>query len=149
MCRKYCRDPTVDESSRSSSQPSRTMTVPTVPPADRERVIIDTTNLNPLALKAIKKHDPFLYYSIPFVRDEEFSSNNTRRSSLHHGNQSGSLAGTKVERKSRISYECHPDLLLEGLLDDNDGQDESLRHDIPPVDYISQLMHLHAGKQKQ
>ena len=145
MCRKYCRDTTADES---SSQPSRTMTVPTLPPADREKVIIDTTNLNPRALKALKKCDPFLYYSIPFVREKEFS-NNTRRSSLHNGNESRSPSATTVERRSRISYECHPDLLLEGLLDNNDEQDESLRQEPPPVDCISQLMHLLAEKQMQ
>ena len=34
-----------------------------------------------------------------------------------------SIIKTKVERKSRISYECHPDLLLADLLDDLDDLD--------------------------
>ena len=34
------------------------------------------------------------------------------------GDDIQSSINTKVERKSRISYECHPDLLLADLLDD-------------------------------
>ena len=62
-----------------TAAPARTLSMSswsaaTTVPTDRPRpgkVIIDTKNLNEQDLKTIKKCDPFLYYSIPFVRDAE------------------------------------------------------------------------------
>ena len=106
-------------------------TVPTNRPRPG-KVIIDTKNLNEQDLKTIKKCDPFLYYSIPFVRDAEVNRGGEFQIPLHDQDYDGdadgddtqsSITKTKVERKSRISYECHPDLLLADLLDDLDDLD--------------------------
>ena len=40
-----------------------------------------------------------------------------------------SVPSTKVERQSRISFECHPDLILEGLIDDVDVWNMDTRED--------------------
>ena len=126
---------------QTSVQPAPARTLPmssspaTTVPTDRPRpgkVIIDTKNLNEQDLKTIKKCDPFLYYSIPFVRDAEVNRSGEFQITLHDHHDDGDADGddtqssiikTKVERKSRISYECHPDLLLADLLDDLDDLD--------------------------
>lgn len=92
---------------------------------------IDTSYLNEEDLQNLKKHDPFLYYSIPAVRtathlgrDVDMSRLNDGMSSLKlsHPTQieSASSTPTKVVRQSRISFECHTDVILEGLIDDMD-----------------------------
>ena len=106
--------------------PARTITRPrptATVPADKQTKVIDTKNLNEQDLKTLKEYDPFLYYSIPFVRDAEVVRNGEVQFPLHDqddedGDDIQSSINTKVERKSRISYECHPDLLLADLLDD-------------------------------
>lgn len=106
--------------------PARTITRPrptATVPADKPTKVIDTKNLNEQDLKTLKEYDPFLYYSIPFVRDAEVVRNGEVQFPLHDqddedGDDIQSSINTKVERKSRISYECHPDLLLADLLDD-------------------------------
>ena len=87
---------------------------------------IDTSVLNEEDLHTLKRHDPFLYYSIPTVRDaaircrsvdlttlKDPTSNRSRRSSCPSRIESS--PSTTVEKKSCISFECHPDLLLEDL----------------------------------
>ena len=94
---------------------------------------IDTSFLNEEDLQTLKKHDPFLYYSIPAVRtathlgrDVDMSQLNGGLSSLkasHPSSQideSASSTSTKVVRQSRISFECHTDVIMEGLIDDMD-----------------------------
>ena len=46
-----------------------------------------------------------------------------------------------VERKSRISYECHPDLLLESLFEDDDS-DYSVEHEDEDCDVVDPIMQL-------
>ena len=91
--------------------------------------VIDTAHLKEEDLKALKKEDPFLYYSIPGVRAATIQSNRSvDMSSLHGGviHRRASCPSriestpTKVERRSSISFECHPDLLLENLEDDDE-----------------------------
>mmetsp|Transcript_15708 Transcript_15708/g.22340 ORF Transcript_15708/g.22340 Transcript_15708/m.22340 type:complete len:127 (-) Transcript_15708:115-495(-) len=63
---------------------------------------------------ARKQDDPFMYYS----------NQETRMSALLLSNDSGDneeqVALEFHERKTRISFELHPSLLLEDLLPDND-----------------------------
>lgn len=101
--------------------------------------MIDTAKLNEEDLKALKEHDPFLYYSIiqsnrsvdvmsslrgagiiprsaswcPSVREIKFTST------------------TKVKRRSCISFECHVDMFmddctLEGRDDDDDVDSDAM-----------------------
>jgi len=63
--------------------------------------------------------DPFLYYSIPVVREAALS--------LEEVDYSKVLQSTreKVSRKTRVSFERHADFLLDELSgDDMDGLDE-------------------------
>ena len=90
---------------------------------------IDISKLNEDELKKLKTQDPFLYYSIPGVRAATIQSNRSVDMSSLHGGIIPRRAScpsriestpTKVERRSSISFECHPDLLLENLEDDDE-----------------------------
>ena len=106
-------------------------TVPTkgLSATETEKKVIDTANLNEEDLNALKKSDPFLYYSIPGVRAATIQSNRSVDMSSLHGGVIPRRAScpsriestpTMVERRSSISFECHPDLLLENNLEDDD-----------------------------
>jgi len=65
--------------------------------------VIDTTSLkNEEDLELLKEEDPFLYYSIPSVRKAEFEGTDINISSIK-------ASASKIERKSRVSFECYPD----------------------------------------
>ena len=97
-----------------------------------QKKMIDTSLLNEEDLQTLKRQDPFLYYSIPAVltatqlrRDVDMSRLNGGMSSLKvsYPSRIGSASSntsTTVERKSRISFECHTDAIMEGLIDDMD-----------------------------
>ena len=99
---------------------------------EKKKKAIDTSYLNEEDLQTLKKHDPFLYYSIPAVRTATHLGRNVDISRLNDGMSSLKLSypssqiksapstPTKVERQSRISFECHTDVILEGLIDDKD-----------------------------
>eukprot|EP00984_Skeletonema_dohrnii_P004603 scaffold1634_cov118-Skeletonema_dohrnii-CCMP3373.AAC.1 len=88
-------------------------------------------------LKYLKKRDPFLYYSIPGVRDatirlehadvdmHQIAQNGLKRC-CHTSFTSEPVA--KVKRCTRISFECHIDLLLDldELTDDLDLADMNM-----------------------
>jgi hypothetical protein len=68
------------------------------------------------SLAELKKKDPFLYFSIPAVKEAALQfeapdvsalSGNSARSRTDEGGHD-----SVVERKKRISFECHPDLYL-------------------------------------
>ena len=171
MCRKYSRDRddshrhslmSIDSQAQAHLPPLpvRTMTQPTAP-ADREkaRKFIDTNNLDEQDLKNLKKYDPFLYYSIPsVVRDakakvvsnEEFQvqpalqlqDQDGSHSSIDSNSATATTTSTMVERKSRISYECHPDLLLESLFEDDDSDYSVVEHEDEDCDVVDPIMQL-------
>ncbi len=111
--------------------------------APKTKRVIDTTNLSEEDLQALRKQDPFLYYSIPTIRhsvlrirssaadadadvttqrcrnQESARSRRASRPSRSRVEIESSSSGM-VERKSCISVECHPDLLLEDLMDDTE-----------------------------
>eukprot|EP01083_Nonionella_stella_P134519 409265_1 len=85
-------------------------------------------------LKSIKETDLFLYYSIPAGKraESEFSLGTSRTSRCGISTPSTSQASQvevepstqTVTRRSRISFECHPDLLLHDVfLSDTDDLD--------------------------
>jgi len=96
-----------------------------------QKVIVDTKHLNAQDLKTLKKQDPFLYYSLPSsLRRNAATADGAGRnndmdymsSPLTIGKSIGKSStptpttkstSTKVERRSCISFECHPDLVLE------------------------------------
>ncbi len=103
-------------------------TVPTKRGEDSaQKKVIDTSYLQEEDLKTLKKQDPFLYFSIPAVRTAAHLSRDVNMSCLRDVRSSrrescpGQIQSTpitKVERQSRISFECHTDLIMEGILDD-------------------------------
>lgn len=133
-----------------------------------EKVMIDTEHLSSEDLKKLRKQDPFLYYSIPAVRNavvrhrevdmsvlrnnsgstsqssQDDSPSDTNRQALSLSCSSSSSVQvdsepsssmmmkttTKVERKSCISFECSPDLILEGSLDEMALGDDGNYHDV-------------------
>ena len=114
-----------------------TLTVPTKGAASTDddeapKRVIDTRNLSEEDLEALKKQDPFLYYSIPTVRNAVLRRcsaahvTTTRRNPEPARSRSRSrrascpsrVESSMVERKSCISFECHTDLLLEDFMDD-------------------------------
>jgi len=114
---------------------SFTLTLPATALENKPKIIVDTSNLDEQDLELLKKQDPFLYFSIPAVHHAAVVRNSrgidmsaiqgsrskatSRRASCPSRIQQTSDS-TKVERKSRISFECHTDLLLEELMDDFD-----------------------------
>jgi len=94
----------------------RIISQPTFPEDDRNsKKFIDTTNLNSKNLESLKQADPFLYFSIPVVRTAAIHNREIDFSTLHDSYPS------RVERRSRISFECHTDLLMEELMDELSG----------------------------
>lgn len=96
----------------------RSIAVPTYsrePQAEPKEV--DVGNLSVEDLQLLKEQDPFLYYSIPGVRRAELHSQEVDMSKLlvddRSGRESSATSSTKVKRCTRLSFECHTDVLLE------------------------------------
>ncbi|KAL3767913.1 hypothetical protein ACHAWO_001809 [Cyclotella atomus] len=90
-------------------------TVPTFAPKPSNPKQVCTDGLSPKNLAVLKKSDPFLYYSIPAVREARLHLKEVHV--LEHSSNSPSQVNSaqpcNVTRKSRLSFECHPDLLIE------------------------------------
>ena len=116
-----------------------TFTVPTKQTDEAPKRVIDTSNLSDEDLEALKKQDPFLYYSIPSVRNATLrrsstvgadlttqSNNQDQKQGLAPNRRAScpsrveSSSSTMVKRRSCISFECHTDLLLEDCMDDTE-----------------------------
>ena len=121
-------------------------------PADpTPREVNVSTSLSAQDLKSLKKSDPFLYYSIPGVLD---AAVRTELVDMHQIAQNGlkehcqscpaSIQTTsepvaKVKRCTRMSFECHIDLLFDELsngLDDMVIASEDLLPDEPFDDIV-------------
>ena len=108
-------------------------------PADPQPVEVDVNRaLSGQDLQSLKKQDPFLYYSIPGVRDatvrlrrgvdmQQLAQDSLRRNcascpasiqTAAVATSSGEPVVAKVKRCTRVSFEVHTDLLLEDLMDD-------------------------------
>ena len=104
-------------------------------PSTQKKKSIDTADLSEDDLKTLKKQDPFLYYSIPTVRAATVrrGSIETMASTQQDGARTAqprrriscpyrinSTPTSKVERRTCISFECHPDMFFH----DNNGHEE-------------------------
>ncbi len=72
---------------------------------------IDISNLSAEDLQSLKQEDPFLYYSIPSVRREALHFAQPELSASRCAEEST----TVVKRRTRVSFECHSDLLMGDL----------------------------------
>ena len=145
-----------------------TLTVPTkgaastADGAPKMKRVIDITNLSEEDLKALRKEDPFLYYSIPIIRHSVLrirssaadtdattqpSRNQESARSRHDSRPSRveveSSSSVMVERKSCISFECHTDLLLEDFMDDAELFGDGAGVDLDPETLFDQLFLRH------
>ena len=111
-------------------------------------------------LKSLKKRDPFLYYSIPGVRDAAIlQMGHDDDVDMHQVAQNGlqrhcqtcpatmetsctSQPVTKVKRCTRVSFECHGDLLidLDELVKDFAGMDVEKGLADDPFDSLFKLL---------
>ena len=101
-------------SAADSASPSETILTASTFCDPSEPVEIDTSTLSAEDLQSLKKDDPFLYYSIPAVRRANF----TTAGKPDLSSSSGEPSNTIVKRSTRVSFECHVDLALEGLLEE-------------------------------
>lgn len=130
-----------------TSQTYQTMRIPTAAPAEsstfsktsRRTRTLDLNELaNPEAdLRSLQVSDPFMFHSIPEVhrarianRDVDFAKliANTTTSSASGDESStscGSSSKSSIQRRSRVSTECHVSMLLEELLDMDDDEFDS------------------------
>ena len=116
---------------------SSTFIIPTKGSEPAQEKEIDTQKLTEDDLKRLKQKDPFLYFSIPAVRRAALLNKDVDMSSLQGSKSQCSSGGrasypsqiestptTKVVRRSCISFECHPDLLMEDYLDNTLDDDD-------------------------
>ena len=99
------------------------ISAPTKTTDDKPKKTVDLKYITSLdALKSIKKEDPFMYYSIPGARKATVLMQAIDLSNLIGAGQvavqdeTPQAASQKVSRSTRISFECHPDLLLADML---------------------------------
>ncbi|KAL7477023.1 hypothetical protein ACHAW6_002842 [Cyclotella cf. meneghiniana] len=83
---------------------------------------MDVTSLTSAELSELKINDPFMYYSIPFVRNAALHGKDV--SVLDVPSRSTSIDNEcpkrSVTRQRRISTEFHPDVLLEEIFADQE-----------------------------
>ena len=104
------------------------ISAPTKTTDDKPKKTVDLKYITSLDdLKSIKKQDPFMYYSIPGARratvlmQEAIDLSNLKAGEAVQDETP--QASQKVSRSTRISFECHPHLLLADMLDDFHGLD--------------------------
>lgn len=119
MCRCNGRDVTGDGSTvtvngSAATSTSCSRTISTFP-EEKPKKVIDTTDLNVEDIESLKKSDPFLYFSIPAVREATVHNRDIDLSNLRD------CQSSRVERCSRISFECHTDLLMEEFMEELSG----------------------------
>ena len=110
---------------------------------------IDLQQVTDDDLQTVKKQDPFMYYSIPGVRDAELQLKEIDISNLRNCLSCAARMQTvrkksisKVKRIACISYECHPDVLLEDFVNDEDSDGFDMDWDDGSGDPLNDLMKL-------
>ena len=96
---------------------------------------IDLSQLSENDLSSLQQKDAFMYYSIPSVHKARLYLKDLDHSKL--------VAPTAiVSRKSRVSTECHMDVLLEDLLDldDEEFMAECRQLQLRPTDLLNSSM---------
>ncbi|KAL3804652.1 hypothetical protein HJC23_008467 [Cyclotella cryptica] len=103
---------------------------------------LDIKDITSSDLASLKKSDPFMYYSIPAIRKATLHCTHLDLSTVSNltsdqvpRTSSDRSSESEVTRKSRISFECHTDLLLEDLMDNFNsdycepmGQNDLFKH---------------------
>ena len=93
------------------------MQVPTIRHPQKEPKVINVNQLNEDELKLLKKQDPFLYYSIPAVKKAVNAINCKPIDHTEVIRETARTSGSgMISRKTRVSTECAPSMLLDGLI---------------------------------
>eukprot|EP00584_Thalassiosira_punctigera_P006999 CAMPEP_0172531286 /NCGR_PEP_ID=MMETSP1067-20121228/4761_1 /TAXON_ID=265564 ORGANISM="Thalassiosira punctigera, Strain Tpunct2005C2" /NCGR_SAMPLE_ID=MMETSP1067 /ASSEMBLY_ACC=CAM_ASM_000444 /LENGTH=137 /DNA_ID=CAMNT_0013315651 /DNA_START=143 /DNA_END=556 /DNA_ORIENTATION=+ len=103
--------------SQQQQQQSQPILVPTMN-APRKKEMIDPAQLSEQDLKELRGRDPFMYYSIFAMHTESARREHRRRAN-------DGPSSSFVSRKSRLSTECHTDVIMEDLLLGGGGDDFS------------------------
>ena len=112
----------------------------TTTPSHPEPIEIDISTLSTEDLQLLKQNDPFLYYSIPVFRRAAFSF---EEPDMSQTNTSFKGSAT-IKRRTRVSHECHTDLLIGDLLEDCE-EDEYDQSALKQIDLdFSKLLGLYA-----
>ena len=129
-----------------------TFTVPTKGAASTDEApkrVIDIRNLSEEELKALRKQDSFLYYSIQIARNAALRRNSADMTTLRNQEKlarsrrascPSRVESTMVERKSCISFERHTDLLLEDCMDEAELFGNGAGADLDTVALFDQLL---------
>ena len=92
------------------------MQVPTIRQPQQQTKEINVKQLNEDELKLLKKQDPFLYYSIPAVKKAKLTNCKPINHTEVLKEAAMSLGSGMVSRKTRVSTECAPSMLLDDLM---------------------------------
>jgi hypothetical protein len=90
---------------------TQTISIPTIREVNHQE--IDLCGLSESDLQVFRKQDPFMYHSIPSVHKA-----NITLQAVDNVKTILTQASSIVIRKSRVSTESHPSLLMEDLFDD-------------------------------
>lgn len=84
--------------------------------SDREKAKeqINIKKFSANELNSLKERDPFMYYSIPAVRRDTLLFKDTV--AIRTKGSGDDLSPQLVKRQSRISFECHTDLIMEEIM---------------------------------
>eukprot|EP00581_Thalassiosira_minuscula_P009622 CAMPEP_0183708716 /NCGR_PEP_ID=MMETSP0737-20130205/4937_1 /TAXON_ID=385413 /ORGANISM="Thalassiosira miniscula, Strain CCMP1093" /LENGTH=95 /DNA_ID=CAMNT_0025936631 /DNA_START=1033 /DNA_END=1320 /DNA_ORIENTATION=- len=88
----------------------------------------------PLSAESIKSNDAFLYYSNDDIRMKTLK--------LEEVPETVGAIEIRVPRKTRISFELHPSVLLEDLMEEEDGDNEDIIFDSIDNNSIDHLLEL-------
>lgn len=91
-------------------------------PTDRKtKTKVDMKHINSRDFASIRRQDRFMYYSIPEVRNDKLCMKKIGTSNASQYQM--------VTRSNCISFECHPDMILERYLCDDDSDLEEVAED--------------------
>mmetsp|Transcript_17077 Transcript_17077/g.36085 ORF Transcript_17077/g.36085 Transcript_17077/m.36085 type:complete len:128 (-) Transcript_17077:83-466(-) len=93
-----------------------------------------TAMAKPLSAESIKSNDAFLYYSNDDIRMKTLK--------LEEVPETVGAIEIRVPRKTRISFELHPSVLLEDLMEEEDGDNEDIIFDSIDNNSIDHLLEL-------
>lgn len=120
-------------------QPQRVLTIKDDPPSRTQ--VVNISQMNEHDFKSLQQDDPFLFHSIPAVyearihdRKVDYSKIKTSVASASSNNASSSPSSSPqgssspiVTRRSRMSTECHMNMIIEAVL--AGGADEDFMAD--------------------
>jgi hypothetical protein len=77
---------------------------------------VHVASLSSSKLNALKSEDPFMYYSIPNVRNAELNGSLVDAASLA-AKVTAECKSATISRQQRLTTECHPDMMYKDLGD--------------------------------